>query len=112
MEKRECKRKIRRLNITFTDGGTEYSGISSDFSCNGLFIRTIKGFSEGTKLNMKLESENGKIIPLAGIVKRAIKTNVSNICGYKTSSYKNGMGIRLTSTPKEYDDFVEELYKD
>lgn len=112
MEKRECKRKIRRLNITFSDGETEYSGISSDFSCSGLFIRTRNSFSEGIKLNMKLELENGKIIPLAGIVKRAIKTNISsyNISGYKTSSYKNGMGIRLTSIPEEYNDFIEELY--
>jgi hypothetical protein len=48
------------------------------------------------------------------MVKRAIKTNISgyNISSYKTSSYKNGMGIRLTSIPKEYDDFIIELYKD
>ena len=114
MDKRECKRKIRRLNITFTDGKEEYNGISSDFSCNGLFIRTRKSFNEGIKLKMHLEIENGKKIPLTGIVKRAIKTNISgyNISSYKTSSYKNGMGIRLTSIPKEYDDFIIELYKD
>ena len=109
MDKRECKRKIRRLNITFTDGKEEYNGISSDFSCNGLFIRTRKSFNEGIKLKMQLEIENGKRIPLTGIVKRAIKTNIS---GYSISSYKNGMGIRLTSIPKEYDDLIKELYKD
>ncbi|MDP2754997.1 MAG: PilZ domain-containing protein [Nitrospirota bacterium] len=109
MEKRECKRKIRRLNITFTDGKEEYNGISSDFSCNGLFIRTRKSFNEGIKLKMQLEIENGKKIPLTGIVKRAIKTNIS---GYNISGYKNGMGIRLTSIPKEYDNFIKELYKE
>ena len=114
MEKRECKRKIRRLNITFSDGKEEYSGISSDFSCNGLFIRTRKSFNEGTKLRMHLELEAGKIIPLTGVVKRAIKTNISgyDISGHKTSSFKNGMGIRLTSIPVKYDDFIKELYKD
>jgi Tfp pilus assembly protein PilZ len=112
MEKRACKRKIRRLNITFSDGNEEYSGISSDFSCNGLFIRTRKGFTEGKILTMKLELEDGKIIPLTGIVKRTTKINISgfNISSYKTSSYKNGMGIKLTSIPEEYDNFIKELY--
>lgn len=112
MEKRACKRKIKRLNITFSDGNEEYSGISSDFSCNGLFIRTRKGFTEGTILTMKLELEDGKIIPLIGIVKRITKINISSfdISSYKTSSYKNGMGIKLTSIPEEYDNFIKELY--
>lgn len=112
MEKRACKRRIKRLNITFSDGKVEYSGISSDFSCNGLFIRTRKGFSEGTILTMKLESEDGKIIPLTGTVKRTIKINISgfNISSYKTSSYKNGMGIQLTSISEEYNNFIKELY--
>ena len=53
---------------------------------------------------MQLEIENDKLIPLTGIVKRTIKINISN--------YKNGMGIKLTSTNEEYDNFVEELYKE
>jgi len=114
MEKRTCKRKIKRLNITFSDGNEEYNGISSDFSCNGLFIRTRKGFCEGTILAMNLKLEDGKLIPLTGVVRRITKINISSfdISSYKTSSYKNGMGIKLTSIPKEYDDFIKELYKD
>ncbi|OGW30964.1 MAG: hypothetical protein A2X59_12020 [Nitrospirae bacterium GWC2_42_7] len=102
MNKRNCKRKIRRLNIFFSDGNSEHSGISSDFSCNGLFIRTRKGFSEGTTLQMKLEFENGKILQLTGIVKRAIRT--------MATSLKNGMGIELISIPSEYDKFIDDLY--
>lgn len=102
MNKRNCKRKIRRLNIFFSVGNAEHSGISSDFSCNGLFIRTRKGFSEGTTLQMKLEFENGEKLQLTGTVKRAIKTLASN--------FKNGMGVELTSIPYEYDKFIEELY--
>ncbi|MEW6109770.1 MAG: PilZ domain-containing protein [Nitrospirota bacterium] len=103
VEKRSCKRKIKRLNINFSDGKEENIGISSDFSCNGLFIRTRKGFREGTVLYMNLELDNGKKLPLTGIVKRTIKTQISN--------YKNGMGIELTSVHEEYDNFVKELYK-
>lgn len=104
MEKRICRRKIRRLSITFSDENDERSGISSDFSCNGLFIRTRKGFKENTILTMKLEMEDGSVIPLTGIVKRLIKTQIS--------SYKNGMGVELTSVPPEYDLFVQDLYKE
>lgn len=103
MNKRFCKRKIRRLNIIFSDGQIEYSGISSDFSCNGLFIRTGKGFKEGTMLNMQLELESGNKIPLCGTVKRMVKTQISN--------FKNGMGVELVSVPKEYDMLIEELYR-
>lgn len=104
MEKRKCKRRIRRLNISFSDGNREFSGVSSDFSCNGLFIRTRKGFQEGTTVYMKLALENGIKVPLTGTVRRTIKTQISN--------YKNGMGIVLTSVPGEYDDLIIDLYKD
>ena len=102
MEKRLCKRRIRRLNITFSDGKSEYKGISSDFSCNGLFIRTRKGYTVGTVLAMRLEMQNGRKVPLTGIVKRTVKTDLS--------SYKNGMGVHLTAVPEEYDNFIKELY--
>lgn len=113
MEKRQCKRKIKRLNITFSDGKKEYNGISSDFSCNGLFIRTRNSFNEGTVLKMHLEMDDAKRIPLTGVVKRALKMNISgyDISGHKTSSFKNGMGVRLTSIPVEYDNFIKELYR-
>lgn len=104
MNKRLCRRKIRRLIIIFSDGQDEHSGISSDFSCNGLFIRTRKGFKEGTRLSMKLELENGTFINLTGTVKRTVKTQMSN--------FKNGMGVELSSAPKEYDMLIEELYRE
>lgn len=103
MEKRTCRRKIRRLNISFSDGVIEYSGISSDFSCSGIFIRTRKGFREGTILKMEIGMEDGKKLHLTGVVKRTIKTQVSH--------YKNGMGVEITSAPPEYNNFINDLYK-
>jgi len=104
MEKRGCRRKIKRLNITFADENEEYSGISSDFSCKGLFIRTRKGFREGITLHMQLEIENGVKIPLHGTVRRSLKPS--------TEIHKSGMGVELISIPAEYVDFIEKLYKD
>ena len=98
MEKRNCKRKIKRHNISFSAGETEYNGISSDFSCNGLFIRTRNGFKEGTILEIMLEIDD-KTIPMTGIVKPGITT------------VKFGMGIKITATHHHYDKLISELYE-
>jgi Tfp pilus assembly protein PilZ len=103
MSKRVTDRKIKRLPITFSDGKVEYNGLSSDFSPSGIFIRTRKAFNPGTHVKMVLEVDKDHKIELTGIVARAIKTGVAD--------FKNGMGIKLTYIPKEYEDFVKELSK-
>ena len=102
MEKRNCKRKIKRLNISFSAGKTEYNGISSDFSCNGLFIRTRNGFKDGTILEIMLEIDD-KTIPMTGIVVRYIKPGITTV--------KFGMGIKITVTHPHYDKLISELYE-
>jgi len=101
MDKRENIRKIKRLTITFTKGIEENRGMSSDFSSTGLFIRTRKPFAPGTSLKMVLEIDDNRKIELTGVVARAIKTGLSD--------FKNGMGIKLTSVPQDYKDFLKEL---
>ena len=102
MEKRNCKRKIKRLYVSFSDGNAEYNGISSDFSCNGLFIRTRKGFEKGTELEMVLDLDNGPT-PLIGEVARIIKPRIATV--------KCGIGVKLTSISPEYENFIKELYE-
>jgi hypothetical protein len=53
---------------------------------------------------MKLEFDDGSIVPLKGTVMRAVKTSLE--------IQKNGMGVLLSSPPQEYDDFIKDLYKD
>ncbi|MEK6528091.1 MAG: PilZ domain-containing protein [Nitrospirota bacterium] len=101
MSKRSSDRKKKRLTITFSDGNVENNGMSSDFSSTGLFIRTRKAFNPGTPVTMVLEVDINRKIPLAGVVARAIKTGVVD--------FKNGMGIRLTSIPQAYEEFLKEL---
>lgn len=100
MERRTCKRKIKRLNITFSDGSLEHRGISSDFSCSGLFIRTRKGFESGTVVHMILDLNGG--IPLTGFVIRLVKPITANI--------KCGVGIEITVSHPGYDNLIRELY--
>lgn len=101
MSKRTSDRKKKRLTITFSDGHVENNGMSSDFSSTGLFIRTRKAFDPGTPVTMVLEVAANRKIPLTGVVARAIRTGVMD--------FKNGMGIRLTSVPQAYEEFLKEL---
>jgi Tfp pilus assembly protein PilZ len=89
------------LPVIFSDGKVEYTGMSSDFSLTGIFIRTRKALNPGTQLRIVLEVDENRKIELTGIVVRSIKTGIME--------FKNGMGIKLTSIPKEYEDFVKAL---
>jgi Tfp pilus assembly protein PilZ len=101
VDKRITRRKIKRLNIIFSDGTEEHPGTSSDFSTNGLFIRTRKPFKPGTAVTMLLEISVTQKIALSGVVIRAIKTGLRD--------FKNGMGIKLDSIPHEYEVFLSDL---
>lgn len=102
MEKRDLPpRKTRRLSVAFSDGKEQQSGTSSNFSLKGLFIRTRKAFNPGTSLKMVIEVDEHQKIDLTGIVVWATRTG--NI------DFKNGMGIKLTSVPQAYEDYVKGL---
>ncbi len=103
MGNRIARRKIKRLTITFSDGIVEHSGTSSDFSMTGLFIRTRKALPPGTNLKIVVVLDDQRTITLMGIVVRSIKTGSMDI--------KNGMGVKFTYIPKEYEDFMNELLK-
>jgi Tfp pilus assembly protein PilZ len=99
LEKRKTPRKIKRLAVTWTDGTVEYTGVTSNVSATGIFIRTRKPFHEGTSLKILLEIGKSQTIALTGVVVRSIKTGLSD--------FKNGMGIQLTEIPQEYSDFIK-----
>ena len=101
-DKRIAPRKIRRMPVTFSDGKDEYSGTSSDFSATGLFIRTRKALSPGTSLKIVVELDENRKVTLTGMVVRSIKTGIAD--------FKNGMGIKLTNIPKDYEDFIQNLH--
>jgi Tfp pilus assembly protein PilZ len=103
-DKREAKRKIKRLPVTFSCKTEEYTGISSNISTTGLFIRTRKSFNTGLPVNMVLELDENSKIPLTGIISRAkAKTK------FETSNC--GIGVQLTEAPEAYKDFLEVLRK-
>lgn len=100
MPKRRHQRFIKRLETTFSSGDLKYSGISSDLSESGLFIRSHHAFSPGTILDITLYISEGKISRVKGIVRRALRTSMSAIA-------KDGMGIELIEKDSNYYGFLE-----
>ncbi len=98
MSKRRHARFIRRLETEFSAEGQNYRAISSDFSCNGLFIRTNHAFPPGTLLSIRVHLPDGTPSTLKGRVRRALKTTVVSL--------KNGMGIELIEKDLAYTDFM------
>ena len=91
----------KRLPLKFSDGGADVTAFSSNLSNEGLFIRTRKAYPPGTKLKIILEADSNSVIELEGEVAWSLKTG--------SSSFKNGMGIKLTSVPPTYTDLVKKL---
>ncbi len=84
---RKHERFVRRLETEFTAENMNYRGISSDVSCNGLFIRTNHAFAPGSVLDIIIHLPDGMASKLRGRVKRSIKTPIVSL--------KNGMGVEL-----------------
>ena len=97
-QRRKHDRFVRRLELEFSSGGRTYRGLSSDFSCSGLFIRTSHAFEPGSVVNITLYLPDLTPANLTGVVRRAIKT--------PTISLKNGMGIEIASADENYIKFM------
>lgn len=98
MSKRRHARFIRRLETEFSAEGQNYRAISSDFSCNGLFIRTNHAFPPGTIVSIRVHLPDGTPSVLKGRVRRSLKTTVVSL--------KNGMGIELIEKDLPYTNFM------
>ncbi len=95
-------RFTKRLEVKFSSGGDTYKGILSNLSQSGLFIRTNRGFSAGTTINIELVLPDGTIACLKGIVRWAEKTHLA---------IKNGMGIELIEQDRAFMDFIKSFHE-
>ncbi len=101
MQKRRSTRITKRLEVKFFSAGISYTGITSNISAHGIFIRTKKGLAPGTILEIELRLPDGELIKLSGIVKRTVKTQLQDI--------KNGMGVELRHIPPKYTEFLNTI---
>ncbi len=101
MRKRQCQRFTKRLEVTFSADGSKFTGISSDLSSAGLFIRTQHGLTPGSMVDIEIYLPDGNVGKIKGIVRRTTKTALSVI--------KNGMGIELTDRDQNYLEFLRKF---
>ncbi len=110
-QKRLQKRHIKRCPVEFNDGGEQVRGISSDFSLDGLFIRSTHPMPVGSIINISIELPNRQISSLKGEVARSSKISGKWYAGKKVvmSSEKEGMGIRILERDANYLHLVRSL---
>jgi hypothetical protein len=97
--KRLFERFIKRTFVEFGSGDKMHIGIATNFSENGLFIRSQHCFSVDTVLTIVLTYPGGKISTLKGVVKNMRKKTLLK--------YLNGMGIELLEKDPVYIDYVK-----
>jgi Tfp pilus assembly protein PilZ len=100
-DKRRRLRFSKRLETKFSSGGIRFTGISSNLSHGGLFIRTQRGFVLGTVIDIELFMPDGKISLLKGVVKNVSKIPIPTI--------RNGMGVELIEKDTTYINFLKSL---
>jgi Tfp pilus assembly protein PilZ len=101
MSKRQSARHKKRLETKFTADSVVYTGITSDISDGGIFIRTRYGFVPGTVIKIELYLPEDKISKLKGKVKRSIRTPMV--------SFKNGMGVEILEKDSSYTIFLNAM---
>jgi hypothetical protein len=101
MDRRQHHRYVKRLKVKFYSNGFAHTGISSNISAEGLFIRTNKGFTPDTIIGIEMVMPDNSVSNLKGIVIRTIKTPFSTM--------KNGMGVKLLEKDIIFMDFVQSL---
>jgi Tfp pilus assembly protein PilZ len=101
---KRTRRYTKRLEATFSSGNLSFRGILSNISESGLFIRTNRGFTPGTVVEIEVMMPDNTISHLKGVVRRTIKTPLT--------SMKNGMGIELTERDEGYSRFVHSVIHD
>lgn len=101
MNKRRHQRFIKRLATKFIINNESFTGISSDFSEGGLFIRTNRGCSANHPIEIKIFMPDNSVSSLKGIVRRTTRTPIP--------SMKNGMGIEIIEKDGVFIDFLKSI---
>ncbi|MBI1812143.1 MAG: PilZ domain-containing protein [Nitrospirae bacterium] len=106
MSKRQLTRHRKRLETKFevdsmAADSVVYTGITSDISERGIFIRTRYGLVPGTVIKIELYLPDNKISKLKGKVKRSIRTPIVSL--------KNGMGIEIIEKDSSYTIFLNAM---
>jgi hypothetical protein len=107
--KRKQQRYVKRCEVEFVSDGLTHRGISSDFSLNGLFIRTNFPLSPNTPVDLTVHFSDGTSSKLRVKVIRAWRTATGRVMGTPIKSAKNGMGVEIIEKDASYLHFIRSL---
>ncbi len=110
-EKRGFRRYTKRCEAEFAAGGVSNMGVASDFSINGLFLKTNHTFAADTVINISVHMPDGSMSSLQGKVRRAVKSSTGRVTGTPSKEYKNGIGVELTRRDVHYLNFIRSLIR-
>jgi hypothetical protein len=110
---RTNKRKLRRIHnrcrITFSVNGVFCRGLSSNFSLEGLFIRTSAVAPVGTLLDITIHYPNDFTSHIQGKVVRVTEEAFRSTAGKGKRNGEKGMGIRILRKDSLYLHFIHAL---
>jgi hypothetical protein len=84
--------------------GERHSGIVTDLSASGLFVRTSKIPPQGTTLHVRIDQEGGDPIEIDA---RVIRTHKASL--HHTTEVPRGLGLHIVSAPESYFHFLAAL---
>ena len=105
-DKRKLIRFSDRQKISFNVNGIVYRGLSSNFSLDGLFIRTNHSFPPDTLLDIIIYLPNDLTSHLKGKVVRASNETLLGVSGKARGYAENGIGIEIVEKDTLYLHFI------
>lgn len=107
VERRAEPRKKRTLFCQLEIGGKRIPAVVLDLSPSGLFVRTAIAAPRGTQVGVTLRCAGGKSWHLPAEIARDAQGGCNN-----DLLHGLGMGLRITTAPDGFAEFVESLKAD
>jgi hypothetical protein len=108
-ENRQHKRLPKNCEVEFYSNDKIYRGTSSNFSIDGLFIRTDNPLAPGTVISMIVHLPDGPASKLTGRVRRVSRMSDSTVIDKSVMSLEEGMGIEIMKRDSHYIKFFMSL---
>lgn len=105
LSRQRFQREKYRLTCEVLHLGERHSGIVTDLSASGLFVRTSQLPPKGTTLRVRLQRDDGgQTIELDARVVRIHKRS-----RHHTTAVASGLGLQILSAPESYFHFLASL---
>ena len=103
-KKRKHKRFVKRCDAEFLHNDVMHRGISSDFSIDGMFIRTNHPAPSGEMVDLSISLPDGSTSRIKGRVIRSTRITGGRMSGTSGDGAfkKNGMGIEIVEKDARY----------